>query len=118
MSLEDDDTSNLPEFTTINSNQRVQKTLRNSTITTADNYFNVSLKTLIKQQAAMSLTTDKLINTFCDQLKNLTSILKHYVNVEQTSRSSSSTSSQEQPLLVKTRHKKASPQSFFLGRFR
>ena len=46
-----------------------------------------------------------LTNIFCDQLKNLTSILKHSVNVEQTSRGSSSNSSQEQSLVVTNRHK-------------
>ena len=53
----------------------------------------------------MSANIDKLTNTFCDQLKNLTSILKHNVNVEHTSKGSSSSSSQEQFLVVKTRHK-------------
>ena len=53
----------------------------------------------------MSSNIDKLANTFCEQLKNLTSILKHNVNVEQTSKDSSSTSSHKQSLVVKTKHK-------------
>ena len=53
----------------------------------------------------MSSNIDKLTNTFCEQLKNLTSILKHNVNVEQTSKDSSSTSSHKQPLVVKTKHR-------------
>ena len=48
---------------------------------------------------------DKFTNTFCDQVTNSIPILKHNVNVEQTSRGSSSTSYQEQSLVVKTRHK-------------
>ena len=72
---------------------------------TVNNSANVGLKILIEQQAAMSSNIAKLINRFCDQLTNLTSILKHNVNDEQTSRGSSSTSSQEQSLVVKTRHK-------------
>ena len=91
MSLEDDDASNLPELTPISLNQHVKKTIQNSAITTVDSSVNVSLKTLIEHQAAMS--------------SNLTSILTHNVNVEQTSRGSSSTSSQEQFLVVKTIHK-------------
>ena len=54
----------------------------------------------------MSSNIDKLTNTFCEQLKNLTSILKHNVNVEQTSKDSSSTSSHKQSLVVKTKHKR------------
>ena len=92
MSLEDDDTSNLPELTPISLNQHVKKAIQNSAITTVDSPVNVSLKTLIEQQADMYSNIDKLKNTFCDQLTNLTSILKHNVNVEQTSRGSSSTS--------------------------
>ena len=69
-------------------------------ITTVDSSVNVSLKTLIEQQAAMSSNNEKL-----QILTNLTSILKHNVNAEQTSRGSSSTSSQEQSLILKTRHK-------------
>ena len=91
MSLEDDDTSSLPELTPISLNQHVKKTIQNSAITTVDSSVNVNLKTLIEHQAAMS--------------SNLTSILTHNVNVEQTSRGSSSTSSQEQFLVVKTIHK-------------
>ena len=72
MSLVDDDTSNLLELTPINSNQNVQKTILNSTITTVDGSVNVILKTLIQQQAAMSSNIDKFRNTFCVQLKNLT----------------------------------------------
>ena len=72
MSLVDDDTSNLLELTPINSNQNVQKTILNSTITTVDGSVNVILKTLIKQQAAMSSNIDKFRNTSCVQLKNLT----------------------------------------------
>ena len=104
MSLEDDDTSNLLEFTPISSNQHVKKAIQNSAIATVDSFINASLKTLIKQQAAMYSNTDKLTNTFCNQLTNFTSILTHNVNVEQTLRGSSSTSSQEQSLVVKTRH--------------
>ena len=54
MSLEDDDTSNLPELNPINSNQHVKKAIQNSVITKADTSVNVSLKTFIEQQAAMS----------------------------------------------------------------
>ena len=86
MSLEDDDTSDLPELTPIISNQHVKKVDQNSAITIVDSSVNVSLKT----QAAMSLNIDKLTNTFSDQLTNLTFILKDNVNVEQTSRGSSS----------------------------
>ena len=93
MFLNDDDTSNLRELTPINSKQHV-------TITTVDSSVNVSLKTLIEQQAAMSSNNEKL-----QILTNLTSILKHNVNAEQTSKGSSSTSSQEQSLVLKTRHK-------------
>ena len=82
MSLEDDDTSNLSELTPISSNQRVEKNTQNSAITTVDSSVNVCLKTLIEQQAAISSNIDKLTNTFCDQLTNLTSILEHTVNVE------------------------------------
>ena len=53
----------------------------------------------------MSSNIYKLTNTFCDQLTNLTSILRHDVKVEQTSRGSSSTSCQEQSLVVKTKQK-------------
>ena len=84
----------LPELTPISSNQHVQKANQNFTITIVDSSVNVSLKTLIEHQAATSLNTDELTNTFCEQLKNLTSILEHKVNVEQTSRGSNSTSSQ------------------------
>ena len=80
MYLEDDDTSNLPELIPISSNHHVKNAIQNSTTTTVDSSVNVSLKTLIEQQAAMSSNTDKLTNTFCDQLKNLISILKHNVN--------------------------------------
>ena len=104
MSLENDDTNNLPEFAPISSNQRVQKTIQNSSIASVDSSVNVNLKTIILQHAAISSIIDKFTNTFCDQLKNLTSILKHNVNVAQTSRHSSSTSSQKQFLAVKTRH--------------
>ena len=61
-----DDTSNLPELTLISSNQHVKKAIQNSTITTVDSSVNVSLKTLIEQQAAMSSNIDKLTDTFCD----------------------------------------------------
>ena len=105
MSVGDDDTSDLPKLTPVSSNQHVKKAIQNSAITTVNSSVNVSLKTLIEQQAAMYLNIDKLPNTFCDQLTNLTSILKFNVNVEQISRGSSSTSSQEQSLVVKTRHK-------------
>ena len=103
MSLEDDNTSTLPELTPISSNQHVKKSIQNSALTTVDSSVNVSLKTLIEQQASMSSNIDKLTNTFCNQLTSLTSILTHNVNVEQTS--SGSTSSQEKSLVVKTRHK-------------
>ena len=92
MYLEHDDTSNLPELTLISSNQHVKKVLQNSAITTVDSFVNVSLKILIEQQAALSPSIDKLRNTFCYKLTNLTSILKHNANVEKTSRGSSSTS--------------------------
>ena len=105
MPLEDHDNSNLPEFTSVSSNQPVTKFIQNSAITTVDSSVNVSLKTLIEQQVAISSNIDKLANTFCDELTNLTSILKHNVNVEQASRGNNSTSSQEQSLVVKTRHK-------------
>ena len=61
-----DDTSNLPELTLISSNQHVKKAIQNSTITTVDSSVNVSLKTLIEQQATMSSNIDKLTDTFCD----------------------------------------------------
>ena len=73
-----------------------QKAIQTSIIATVESPVNVSLKTLIEQQAAMSLNIDKFRNTFCDQLKNSTSILNHNVDVEQNSRGSSWTSSQEQ----------------------
>ena len=73
MSQEDDDTSNLPELTPISSNQHVKKAIQNSAISTVDSSVTVSLKRLTEQQAAMSLNIDKLTNTFCDQLTNLTS---------------------------------------------
>ena len=104
MSLEDDYTSNLPKLTPISSNKHVKKVIQNSTITTVNSSVNVSLKTLKEQQAAISSNIDKLTNTFCDQLTNLISILRYNVNVEQTTRGSSSTSSQKQ--WVKIRHKK------------
>ena len=104
MSLEDD-TNNLSELTPISSNHRVQKTIQNSTITTVDSSSSISLKTFIEQQVAMFSNIDKFTDTLCDQLKNLTSTVKHNVNVEQTSRGSSSTISQERSLVVKNRHK-------------
>ena len=55
ISLEDDDTSNLPEFNPINSNQHVKKAIQKSAITKADTSVNVSLKTLIEQQAARDI---------------------------------------------------------------
>ena len=73
MSQEDDDTSNLPELTPVSSNQHVKKAIQNSAISTVDSSVTVSLKRLTEQQAAMSLNIDKLTNTFCDQLTNLTS---------------------------------------------
>ena len=73
MSQEDDDTSNLPELTPISSNQHVKKAIQNSAISTVDSSVTVSLKRLTEQQAAMSLNIDKLTNSFCDQLTNLTS---------------------------------------------
>ena len=96
---------NLPELTPISSNQHVKKIVQDSAITTVDSSGNVSLKTLTEQQVAMFLNIYKLANTFCDQLTNLTAILKHNINVEQTSRGYSSTSSQEQSLVVKIRQK-------------
>ena len=62
MSLEGDDTSNLIELTPISSNQRVQKAIAKSIITTVDSSVDVSLKTLIKQQAAMPSNIDKFTN--------------------------------------------------------
>lgn len=62
MSLEGDDTSNLIELTPISSNQRVQKAIEKSIITTVDSSVDVSLKTLIKQQAAMPSNIDKFTN--------------------------------------------------------
>ena len=92
MYLEDNDTSNLRELTPITSNQHVKKVLQNSATTTVDSFVNVSLKILIEQQAAMSSSNDKLTNTFCYKLTNLTAIPKHNANSEKTSRGSSSTS--------------------------
>ena len=62
MSLEGDDTSNLIELTPISSNQRVQKAIEKSIITIVDSSVDVSLKTLIKQQAAMPSNIDKFTN--------------------------------------------------------
>ena len=62
MSLEGDDASNLIELTPISSNQRVQKAIEKSIITTVDSSVDVSLKTLIKQQAAMPSNIDKFTN--------------------------------------------------------
>ena len=62
MSLEGDDTSNLIELTPISSNQRVQKAIEKSIITTVDSSVDVSLKTLIKQQATMPSNIDKFTN--------------------------------------------------------
>ena len=95
----------LLQLAQIISSKRVKKAIQNSAITTVDSSVNVSFKTLIEQQAAISSNIDKLTNTFCNQLTNLTSILTHNVNVEETSRGSSSTSSQEKSLVVKNRHK-------------
>ena len=105
MSLEDSDTSHLPELTPIRPNQHVKKNIQISTMTAVDDCVNVTLETLWEQQTAISLNTDNLTNTFYDQLKNLTSILNDNANVEQTSRGSILTSSEEQSLVVKTRHK-------------
>ena len=66
MSLEDDDTSNLSQITPISSHQLLKKAIENSTITTVDSSDNVSLKTLVEQQAAISPNIDKFTNTFCD----------------------------------------------------
>ena len=71
MSFENDGASNLPELTPITSNQHV----KNSTITKGDSSASVSLKAFIEQQAAIPSNIDKLTNTFCDQLTNLSSIL-------------------------------------------
>ena len=106
MSLEDDDTSNLPELTPINSNQHVKKVIQNSAITAVDSSVNVKLEDTYRAASCLSSNIDKLANTFCNQLTNLTSILTHNVNVKKTSRGSNSTFSQEQSLVVKTRHKK------------
>ena len=62
MSLEGDDASNLIELTPISSNQRVQKAIEKSIITTVDSSVDVSLKTLIKQQATMPSNIDKFTN--------------------------------------------------------
>ena len=62
MSLEGDDASNLIELTPISSNQRVQKAIEKSIITIVDSSVDVSLKTLIKQQAAMPSNIDKFTN--------------------------------------------------------
>ena len=105
MSLEDADTNNLSELTPISSNQHVKKAIQNSAIPTVDSSVTVSSKTIIEEQAAMFSNIDKLTNTFCNQLTNLTSVLTHNVTVKQTSRGSSSTSFQEKSLVVKTRHK-------------
>ena len=83
----------------------LKKTIQISTITAVDSCVNVSLETLIEQQTAISLNIDNLTITFYDQLKNLTSIINDNVNAEQTSRGSILTSSEEQSLVVKTRHK-------------
>ena len=48
MSLEDDDTSNLPELTPISSNQHVRKAVQNSAMRTVDSSADISLKTLIE----------------------------------------------------------------------
>ena len=53
----------------------------------------------------MSSNIDKLTKTFRVQLTHLTAILKHNVNVEQTSRGGSSTTSQEHSLVFTTRQK-------------
>ena len=105
MCLKDDNTCNLPELTLISSNLHAKKVTQNSTITTVDSSVNIILKTLIEQQAAMCSEIDKLTNTFWGQLTDLTCILKPNVNVEQTSRGSSSTSSQDQSLVANTRQK-------------
>ena len=83
----------------------LKKTIQISTITAVDSCVNVSLETLIEQQTAISLNIDNLTITFYDQLKNLISIINDNVNAEQTSRGSILTSSEEQSLVVKTRHK-------------
>ena len=57
MSLEDYDTSNLPELSPISSNQHVRNATQNSAITTVDSSVNVSFKTLIEQQATISSNT-------------------------------------------------------------
>ena len=62
MSLEDDNTSNLPEATPIGSNQHIKKAVQNSAVTKAGNSFKVSLNTIIKQQAAMFSNIDDLTN--------------------------------------------------------
>ena len=105
MSLEDDDTSNLPELTPMSSDQHARKAIQHSIITIVDSYVNVSLKTLIEQQATMSSNNYKLTNICCNQMTNLTSILNHNVNVKQISRDSNSKSSQKQYLVDKTRHR-------------
>ena len=84
MSLEDDDTSNLPELTPISSNQHAKKAIQNSAITTVDSSVNVSLKTLIEQQAAMSSNIDKLTYISCYQLRNLTPFLRIMLMLNRT----------------------------------
>ena len=111
MSLEDNDTSNLPKLTPISSNQHVKQAVQNSTMRTVDSSADKSLKTLIEQQADMPLNIDKLIDTFCGQLTNLISILIHKVNVEQTSRGSRMISPKKQSLVVKTRQKETRKKS-------
>ena len=94
MSPENADNSNLPEVTKISSNQHVKKQFK-TPLSQQLIVVNVNLRTPTEQQAVMSSNTDKLTNTFYDQLTHVTSVLKHNVNVEQNSRGSTSTSSQE-----------------------
>ena len=63
----DNDTSNLPEFTPVSSNQRVKKPFRTprTTITTVYNSVNLRLQALIEQQAALSSNAGNITNTFC-----------------------------------------------------
>ena len=62
MSLEDDNTSNLPVAPPVGSNQHIKKAVQNSVMTKVGNSFKVSLNTIIKQQAAMFPNIDNLTN--------------------------------------------------------
>ena len=64
MSPQHDYTTNIPELTPINSDQCVQKSIQDSTITTVYSSVNEGLKTLIEHEATMSLNIGKITNTF------------------------------------------------------